>query len=56
MDHLYKWSIAILAITALNIYLASRMKDSWFKKIGLGLNFLALIVLLAAIAFRFFNK
>lgn len=56
MDHFYTCSIAIIVVTLFNLFLASKMKNSWFKKIGLGLNFLALVVLMAAIIFRFFHK
>ena len=52
MDHFYTVSIGIIVVTLFNLYLASRMKPSWFKKIGLWLNTLALLVLSAAIIFR----
>lgn len=55
MDHFFTCSIAILVVTLFNLFLASRMKPSWFKKIGLGLNTFALIVLVAAIIFRAFR-
>ena len=55
MSHFYTCSIAILVVTLVNLFLASRMKNSWFKKIGIGLNTLALIVLCAAIIFKAFR-
>lgn len=55
MNHFYKISIAIIVVTLINLYLASRIKNSWFKKIGMGLNFLALLLLIAAIIFKAFN-
>lgn len=55
MSHFYSCSIAILLVTLFNLFLASRMKASWFKKIGIGLNTLALLLLMAAIVFRAFR-
>lgn len=56
MSHFYSISIAIILVTLINLYLASKMTNSWFKRIGVGLNFLALIVLIAAIIFKAFNR
>lgn len=55
MDGFYGISIAILAVTLVNFFLVSRMKNSWYRKIAVGLNFIALIVLVAAIVFKAFN-
>lgn len=56
MSHFYSISIAIIVVTLINLYLASKIKNSWYRKIGMGLNFTALILLVAAIIFKAFNR
>ena len=56
MEHFYKISIGIIIVTLVNFFLISRMKNSWFKKIGMGLNLCALLLLVAAIIFKAFNR
>lgn len=56
MSHFYSISIAILALTLVNLWLTRRMKNSFAKRVSVGLNTLALIVLFVAIIFKAFNR
>lgn len=56
MSHFYSISIAILAMTLVNLWLTKRMKNSFAKRVSVGLNTLALIVLFVAIIFKAFNR
>lgn len=56
MSHFYSISIAILALTLVNLWLTRRMKNSLAKRVSVGLNTFALIVLFVAIIFKAFNR